>query len=153
MVLDDTRQGRGARDRRDPPWQLRVPDKGMTTDKHAVALSEADKGISTVEVEVVLARLNSIPLHAVFCGQLVELRLDNVCVLSIRERSRVSGSTKVFLAFCLHTGSETARGVPPAAAWSAGRGRVVCLGVLLTIVCLALRIPYISLYTLYLRLD
>lgn len=105
--MDDAGEGSRVADGRDPTWQLRVPDKGVTADIHAVGLGIVDEGGSSSKVEVVLAGFNTIPLHAVLRSELIELSLDDGDVLGVGEETRVGASAKVFFTLGYDTTSQT----------------------------------------------
>lgn len=77
----------------------------MPTDDGTVGLGKGNKGISTGKVEAVLACLNGIPLHAILRSELIELSLDDGCVLAIGKGAGIGTGTKVKLALGFHTGT------------------------------------------------
>ena len=84
-----------------------MPDKGVTTNVHAVGLGVVDESVSTSKVEVILAGFNSVPLHTVFRCKLVELSFDDGNILRVGEETRIRTGTKVFLTLGHHTPSQT----------------------------------------------
>jgi hypothetical protein len=54
-----------------------------------ILLSEIDESIATSKIEVILAGFDCIPFHAVLRRELVELRLDNSCILRVGKKSGV----------------------------------------------------------------
>lgn len=89
MIRDNTLQGRGTTDVANPVRKLGVPYESVPPHEVAVLLSKVDEGITTTEIEIVLAGFDGIPLHAVLGSKLVELRLDDRCVLRVGKKSRV----------------------------------------------------------------
>lgn len=67
VILHHRNQGVLVPDLGDPAGELRVPDKGVTTDELVVAGSPVDKAVGVAELEVTARWLGGIPLHAVYC--------------------------------------------------------------------------------------
>jgi hypothetical protein len=121
VVLHDAGQGGLVLDGRNPGGQLAVPDGGVTTDQLLVVGGELDSLVGGAQVELALAGLSSIPLHAalivsmnishcrladnlrVLGGDLTEVGLDDGGVLGLVEPAGVRAGTEVLLALLDHS--------------------------------------------------
>jgi hypothetical protein len=83
----------------------------MATEQLAVGLSKVHDRRSVVVIERILARLDRIPLHAVFRGELAKVGLEDVLRRAIRQRPGVANVAIVLLACPLEERVDTLRGL------------------------------------------
>jgi len=102
--------------------KLRVPDQSVTTDELAVLTCKVHQKVTASEIEVTVAALGGIPLHAVLGSNLTKVGLDDSSSLGVAESALVSGSTEVLLALGLEELVQAVGGLGRAGLVAGGNG-------------------------------
>ena len=98
VVLNELSQSVAVVDVLNPLRQLRVPEKGMTSDFEAVLLGKVDDLVGASKVELATLGLGGIPLHTVLGGDLSKVGLDDGIVLPVTEEVGISDGAVVLFA-------------------------------------------------------